>query len=822
MTFIKPILTALAFATAVAGADAIIAKRDVMTVTRPDGTTLRIKKTGDEAMHFTTTEDGILIHEANGVFTYARLNDAGLVESTGIKANNLETRTAAEVKGATRLEDIDMDRLAKMRNVEKRRMESYVPYGTIVPNGMRRAPQTGKGLVKSTFPTKGSTKGLIILVQYKDIKFTSKDPSRYFNDMINKKGFNEYGGTGSALDFFTEQSGGQFTPKFDVYGPVTLNGNRAVYGGNDSSGSDKNPAGMVAQAVQALDATVDFSQYDTDNDGEIDNVYVIYAGQGEASYGPEESIWPHSWDVRSGGYNVIVDGKRLGHYACSNEWENTRPDGVGTFIHEFSHVMGLPDLYSTGSTNLTCTPGSYSCMDYGPYNNNGCTPPNYSAYELNALGWYEPITLKGAESLSLEPITSGRFALIPTDSDNEFFLIENRQQTGWDAFIPGHGMLIWHIDYVASKFNQNIPNNDTSHQYVDIEEANGKPYNTSLEAMEGWPFPGSENKTEFTSSTKPALKTWGGKAIDLPITNIEESNDGIISFDVAGGGTRLAVPTPTASTPNSTDRFFDISWPAVDGATDYVVTIYAASKDKGGSETVDFTDSKLPDGWTATLEKYYISVASSGENPPSFRLDATGNNLTSPVYPSDINALSFYIVGNGSKMSSKLWVDFNVNGTFISDIYLQLEGNSFSGTATLEADQIPAGARQIRFRMEKTIGNVALDDIVVKYGQLDQVLPDYNAVRTGGKTSMRVDRLKEGHDLYYFTVSALNDRQFSQASQPVYVTVSGMGGVEDIAVDNDSDAPARYFNLQGVEVANPTPGVYIKVVGKTATKVVVK
>lgn len=822
MRFIKPVLTALAFTTAVAGADAIIAKRDVMTVTRPDGTTLRIKKTGDEAMHFTTTEDGILLHEANGVFTYARLTDDGIVESTGITAHNLDMRTAGEVNGATLLDNIDMDRIAKMRNVDLRRAQSYIPYGRIIPEGMQRAPQTGLGLVKSTFPTKGSTKGLIILVEYKDVKFTTEDPKRFFNDMINKKGFNEYGGTGSALDFFTEQSGGQFTPKFDVYGPVTLNGNRAAYGGNDSNGSDKNPAGMVAQAVKALDATVDFSQYDTDNDGEIDNVYVFYAGQGEASYGPDESVWPHSWDVRSGGYTVTVDGKRLGHYACSNEWESSRPDGVGTFIHEFSHVMGLPDLYSTGSSTLTCTPGAYSCMDYGPYNNDGCTPPNYSAYELNALGWFEPITLSGAESLSLDPITSGRFALIPTESNNEFFLIENRQQTGWDTFIPGHGMLIWHIDYVANVFSQNIPNNDSSHQYVDIVEANSQPNNMSVAAMEGWPFPGSQNKTEFTSTTKPALKSWAGKAINLPITNIEESEDGIISFDVDGGGVRIQTPVPVADTPGAADRFFEISWPAVEGATDYIVSVYAASKDKGGSITVDFADQKIPEGWAASLEKYYITTASSGENPPSFRLDADGNTLTSPMLPSDVNSLSFYIVGNGASMTSKLWLDFNINGTFTPANYIQLSGNTFKGTAVLEGEQIPAGARQLRFRIEKVKGNVALDDIVIKYGQLDQVLPDYNAVHTGGATHLRVDRLKDNHDLYYFTVAAINDRQRSSNSEPVYVTVSGMLGVEDIAVDNANE-PARYFNLQGIEVANPTPGnLYIEKRGNTVRKVIIR
>lgn len=826
MKFIKPALTALALATAAFSADAVIAKRGVMTVTRPDGTTLRIMKTGDEAMHFTTTEDGILLHEANGVYTYGRMTDRGVV-STGVIARDLDVRDAADTENATRLADIDMAAMAKKLNVAERRTQSYLrPTETqgVTPQKApaRKVAQSGVGLTSSTFPTKGSTKGLIVLIQYKDVKFTHPNPAQYFNDMINKHGFNEYGGTGSALDYFTEQSGGVFTPDFDVYGPVTLNGNRSTYGGNDSNGNDRNPEGMVVQACQMLDATVDFSQYDTDGDGKIDNVYVIYAGQGEASYGPAESVWPHSFDVTYGGYNVYLDGVKLGHYACSNEWEQNRPDGIGTFVHEFSHVMGLPDLYDTNGQGLTCTPGEYSALDYGPYNNNGCTPPNYGAYEKNALGWIDPIILDQAETVTLDPISSGQFGLIPTSSNNEFFLLENRQQTGWDAYIPGHGMLIWHLDYNANVFASNTVNNKKSHQYCDIEEANNQANNSSASAMAGWPFPGTTGKTEFTSSTTPAMRTWAGVNINIPVTNIEESSDGVITFDVLGGGTRLGVPQPSAEAPAAGDRHFVATWPHIDGATDYMVTVYAANNGDGGSTTVGFDGSKVPEGWTSskTNPSFYTSSGNYGESSPSLKMDTNGQTLTSPVFPGDINHITFWVKGNGSNMTSKFWVLLNEDGKYENGYSYQMSGNVWSGYGEITAEDLPAGIRQIQFYLEKKVGNAALDDIVIEYGSTDVMLPDYNAVKTGGVNSLRVDKLIDGRTKYYFTVTAMNDKQRSSASEPVYVDVQGMSGVENIAADADNEAPVRYYNLQGAPVSNPAPGaVYIRVQGDKATKV---
>lgn len=492
---------------------AIPAKKGILTMTQPDGTTIEIMKSGDEHLHFTTTPDGILLQEdEDGFYRIASIAEDGGFVSTGL----LPTQANLNTKGI-RLADLDTKALKTKRM------------------GKKRAPQSGMGMTEASYPTKGKTKGLIILVEYTDVKFTQKqgyDAENYFNDMINGANFTQFGGTGSALKYFTDQSGGLFTPEFDVLGPVTLPHNQKYYGGNDRYGDDLNPHLMVVDAIKKLDAYHDFSVYDTDGDGLIDNVYVFYAGQGEADYGKADTVWPHSWDVRYGGQNVVVDGVMIAHYACSNEWELNQPCGVGTFIHEFSHVMGLPDLYHTTDANALYTPGDYSVLDYGPYNNDGRTPPNYGAYEKNALGWYEPIMLDSPQSVTLQEISTGQFGLMPTSKDTEFFLFENRQQTGWDKYIPYHGMLVWHIDYVPGVFERNEVNNTQNHQYVDIVEANKKAnyvYNAK-----GFPFPGTSNVTSFTADTNPALKDWAGNAIDHPVTNITESG-GLIKFDVSGG-----------------------------------------------------------------------------------------------------------------------------------------------------------------------------------------------------------------------------------------------------------------------------------------------
>lgn len=793
MKILKPIIIAAGLFAVTLPANAIIAKRDVRTVTQPDGTTLNIRVVGDEFMHFTTAEDGTLLQlNDKGFYTFGRIAADGAVESSG-----LLYAPGVEYKEAQMLKDIDIIKVKQQRSTRQ-----------------RVAAQSGMGLSGFNYPHTGSPKGLIILVQYSDVKFTLSNPADYFNDMINGENFTQYNGTGSALKYFTDQSNGVFTPSFDVYGPVTLPQKRSYYGANDRWGDDQNAHLMVTHAIDILDPNVNFSQYDTDKDGVIDNVYVIYAGQGEASYGSADTVWPHSYDVRYAGINKRVDGVLIGKYACSNEWEYNKPDGVGTFIHEFSHVMGLPDLYHTTDPYASYTPGGYSALDYGPYNNDGRTPPNYGAYERNAMGWSEPIMLDEPMSVSLNAITSGEFGLIPTSKTTEFFLLENRQQTGWDKYIPGHGMLIWHIDYNQSVFMNNTVNNTASHQYVDIVEANNNPVNTNTRTMAGWTFPGTSGVTEFTSSTTPALKDWNNRAIDMPITDIKEVS-GVISFKVAGGGMKAPIAFVDPAAISSTQ--FVASWNPVEDATDYILSVYAQLGGANGQAVTGFDNKSLDAGWQATAEDYYDTAGSYGESSPSFKFKLTNQTLTSPVLDGDVSSIAFWAKGQSINSATYLTIDGLVDGAWVKilDYYPQ---NNVAVNDILT--DIPAGVNQVRFVMHKSAGNIAIDDIVICYRAKGEVLPDYNAILTGGATSVTVDKLKDGVSKYFFTVKATDGKKISPLSEIVEVDLS-QSGVENITTD--TEAPVEYYNLQGIRIDQPAAGtVVIRRQGTDVSKIIVR
>lgn len=798
MKLIRKLAAAALLAALAIPASAVIAKRDVRTITQADGTTLSIRKVGDEFRHYTLTEDGKVLVENDGVFTYAKVSDDGRLVSTGVRAHDAAMRSEAENRIA-----LSVDNIARQAARTPRKNA-----------GMRSVAQTGMGLASNTFPVRGNVKAIVILVQYTDVKFKLSNPSQYFTDMLTKQGFSEYGGTGSALDFFTENSGGVFTPQFDVFGPITLSHNRAYYGKNDSYyQEDMHAEEMVIEACQQLDAAVNFADYDTNCDGLIDNIFVFYAGQGEASYGPSDSVWPHSWDIREVG-NYKFDGVTLATYGCTNEWEYDRPDGVGTFIHEFSHVMGLPDLYDTAGS-LTCTPGSWSALDYGPYNNEGCTPPNYGAYERNALGWADPIMITGPATIALPAISENVFALIPTSSNNEFFLLENRQQSGWDAYVPGHGMLIWHIDYSKpSVFTGNTVNNSRNHQYVDIEEANGSANSESTTTEAKYTFPGTTKKTSFTSSTTPALKDWSGRGIDLPVTDIAETQ-GIITFNVAGGAAVIETPVPNEAEVG--EGYFVASWNSVEGATDYLLTVHAVMGGEGGQDNNDFGSGAsvtLPAGWTATKSDGYSSTGNYGVASPSFKFGSDGVTLTSPLYEVPVTYISFWSKGQQAD-GSTLAVDGLVNGSWVSIATVTPRKQEVQ---EIEITEIPDNVMQLRMVYNKSKGNLAIDDILVKFGQPDVLLEDYNDMSTDGNTSWRVDKLIEDHTHYRFCVRATDGSYTTPYSAPSFVTVSKPSAIQFVEIDSTL-APATYYNLQGMPVANPASGqIVIRVSGDKAVK----
>lgn len=346
-------------ATAVA-ALAVPARRTPFTVEQPDGSTLTVRLFGDEHRHFYTTVDTLLLTQTPGdpAFYYARPDAKGLPVSTGLIAADPARRTATDREMLAKLSTPAMLRALDAR----------------ADNGPRRA-HTGL-FPGASFPVMGAQKAIVILVEYDDFRFVYPDPHSYFNSMLNEKDFCDptYGGTGSARDWFIENSAGKFVPQFDLYGPVKLAHSRSYYGANDFYGNDQAPEEMVIEACRALDDEIDFREYDRNGDGVVDNVFVFYAGGGEATGAGANTVWPHSYSLSSAEKSLTLDGVKIDTYGCTNEVVDNHPDGVGTFCHEFSHVIGLPDLYATSYTS-SFTPGAWSALDYGPYNNIGRTPP---------------------------------------------------------------------------------------------------------------------------------------------------------------------------------------------------------------------------------------------------------------------------------------------------------------------------------------------------------------------------------------------------------------------------------------------------------------
>ncbi len=470
------------------------ARPTLHTDTLPDGSVITYRAVGDESFHYFMTADGRPLVMDNG-----QLRPAA---------------SPAEAEAVTTAP-------ARLR----KRVAS--------PS---RAPQS---MTTSHYPSTGSPRSLVILADYSDVKFTIPDVKSYFRGLLNTPGFSDWGATGSALDYFTASSAGLFTPQFDLCGIVTLPNTQKYYGENGTDGIDLRAHEMIIDACDILASQgFDFSPYDCDNDGYIDNVYLFYAGCGESSGLAKDlnTVWPHSWDIASaGGEPRVYNGKILSHYACSNELIKAGyPDGLGAFCHEFSHVIGLPDLYSTGPTGPV-TPDQWSVLDVGCYLNDSRTPPVYSAFERMSLGWMTPQTITEAGNYLLRPLdTSNHAYLIATDSDNEFFILENRQKQGWDSYLDGHGMLVWHIDYDERIWQFNTVNNVTAHQRVDIIEA--LPRTSSQKYSQPTdPFPGTAGITEFTSQTNPAFLSWSGSDPGFPLSEIREE-DGLIRFRAGTGG----------------------------------------------------------------------------------------------------------------------------------------------------------------------------------------------------------------------------------------------------------------------------------------------
>lgn len=571
---------------------AVPAYPHIQRIMQADGSYVSVIVRGDEHGHLAMTADGypLFFNRLTGNYEYASMANGSVVGS-GIVAADKERRTS-DAAAFLFQQDGDVIRNAAI----EKRGERLKARRTSAPRKLRI----------NDFPTMGERHPLVILIEFSDLGFSSvgDDANAFFNRMLNEEGFTyTNGANGSVRDFYMASSFGNFTPMFDVIGPVKVSNTCSYYGAN-SGGSDQYDriGEMIMEACKLADAEVDFTKYDDNLDGIVDNVCFIYAGYGEADSYKESTIWPHSYtledllvETNSSSRRFLLDGMRINSYLCTNEVAGggTQPVGIGTFVHEFGHVLGLGDLYDTSSYSTAFTPGYYDTMDCGSYSNDGNTPPLFSAFERGELGWLDYTELNAnADTLIILPELSAsntayRISVDGTDG-NEFYVLENRQKHGWDTYLPGHGMLMWHIDIDESAWANNTINNTISHQRVDIVEADNLRSSRSVAAD---PFPGTSGVTQWT------MTSWAGDTL-LTLDDIEEEDD---TIRMLLGGLDLKITSPQMAVTAIEDSSFTVEWDTVDMAKRYRLNVYELS-DMGKTAVTGYSDKIFDEAEAAKVE----------------------------------------------------------------------------------------------------------------------------------------------------------------------------------------------------------------------------
>ena len=521
---------------------------------QPDGTKIGIRQFGDEFAHWTVDDAGrIVTLSPDGYYRPAQ----------GASASEIRRHGSAR-------------RAAARQNRAARRAQSDP-----IAIGQKRF--------------------LVILVEFTNKQFsTSEDPHAAFTDLLNKPGYSVNGATGSARDYYYENSHGVFEPIFDVYGPVQLDTTYAYYGQNDYQGNDKQAEQAIVDGCTKLDGEIDFTRYDNDGDGTVDLVFMYYAGMGEADGGATNTIWPHQWELSSAGKSLTLDGMKIDSYACTNEVVGMgtlegQMCGIGTACHEFGHAMGLPDFYDAdyGQNGHAAALFDFSLMDGGCYNNESRTPPYLNIQERIMLGWLaeEDVVHEFPESgtYTLPSVDENIAYKTLTDQPGEYFLYECRGSNGWDAALEAHGLLVYHVDksdrivtvkpfgsalrlpawQLWEEWNEyNSINENGSHPCFYIIPAADQDnllfghylyagyYYFDTDEAPKIPFPGSEKVTTYTP------KSWNGVESLFSLSDIAYANDVVtMKVNVPTGDLDFVTIADTGSY-RAGDRFtFDLVRP---------------------------------------------------------------------------------------------------------------------------------------------------------------------------------------------------------------------------------------------------------------------
>lgn len=701
---------------------AVPAKRGVWcSISLVDGTEVKAQLVGDEFLHYYVSEDGTKYVQDEATGLYRKMTD----------------EVTAQRRAAVRR--------AQAQGRQKRMLR--------------------KAQASNVF--QGTKKGLIILVQFTDSKFKSGHDLALYKRIANEVNYSDNNFRGSIKDYFKAQSHGLFELDFDVAGICQLQHTYAYYGKN-SNDNDVRAGQMVAEAcLWAHEHGTNFSKYDWDGDGEVDQVFVLYAGHGEASYDKDpDTIWPHMHYLSASDYGkaLSLDGVTVDTYACSSELNGDgNLDGIGTFCHEFSHCMGFPDLYDTSYAGWFGM-GDFDLMCSGSYNGDSKCPAGYSAYEKAECGW---LTLKDMTDVEKETSIAGvqpmsadgdAYVIKNKGHEDEYYILENRQKTGWDSYLPASGLMITHVDYDADIWDWNMPNTSgkyedangntktNDHQRLTIFRA-GKSTDEYGDASDLYPY-GSNNSLTKTSSPAAILyntNSNGSKYMHVAIKDIAIAADGTASFTLSkeehqGGDVPV---TPSGST------LLHESFDECDG-TGGNDGIWGGRSIGAGTPTYDNK------GWTSTQGKVYASSACVRVGTSSVNGD-----ITTP--------------------------SFTVNGKAVLSFKAGAWNTSGDGTT---------------LNLSVSNGTISPSSVTMKKGEWT----DYNVTITANgnvKTTFKASKLRFFLD-------------------EVKVTDASTSGIQEISASRSSSIVA-YYTLGGIQVAAPSSGIYLaRYADGTIKKVVIR
>lgn len=817
------------------------------TFKNPDGTSITLMRVGDENFHTYVTTDGLTVARANdGFFHYRTKNGI-----TSMRASDPAERTAAETdflnasgNGAFTVKSLAASQYSTITS--RRKSAAAVRHRAY---GMTRT-------LTSQVPQTGSPRIPVLLVQYSDYKFKDSNPEQVFNNFFET-------GEKSARQYFVDQSNGRYTPQFDVYGPVTLPNNRAHYGGNDAYGNDKRVCTMVGEACERLDSKINFRDYDNNGDGECDVVIVLYAGDGEASSYEddcEDAVWPCQWGLSAEGSDfskgaLTLDGTRVDLFAVFNELNGMdlkKIDGVGTFCHEFSHCLGLPDFYDTQygpHFGMAC----WSLMDAGSYNDDGYTPISYSAYEKNFMGWIElpeakENTLYTLPVMNLKSADTDKAVKITNDADkDEYFILENRAKQGWDKFMPTEGLMISHVTYNERAWIENYVN-DYDMQRMTLVPADGELqldktdyfgeiyYDPNEEGLLGDLWPWNDSK-DFTDESTPPAKVNTGKYLSKPVTEITRNDDGTISFWA------MKAPLPSLETPDGlshtllSDSSALISWTQSDSqSNDYQLQVWphrditwSLIYDEDFTSEGEWSQNWDTAGFTEVTEEG-LRFGSNKQNgiliSPAFDLEGNEEvtvSFTAKTYGNDTSSIVISVLDEKNN---------------------ELDSETISLTSSYTPYSVVLAAPTtenvtVWFQTEEKRARFYLKNAQIYAGdaseEISKALANGTRVSTPedlmefivkGANSYKVEGLKAGltYDYRLRTLSP-DETAFNHSAWTATQSfdLSTFNAIRLPMLNPNDESEARYFNLQGYPVVKPlVPGIYIRCQGNRTDKIVIK